>query len=259
MPFPASPRIIYEKNPLVEVICQLKFPPILRIDADLPSAFQELVRESYPLFEGRQELQLALPPALAQFVGIESGLGGGKNHQFTSGDGNWVVNLTRDFLALTCRRYERWEQFKDHLGRPVHGLLDLYSPAFFSRIGLRYRDVIKRSQLGLDGVPWSDLLTPQIAGELSSGDIAGDIEHAASEVVIRFAEGLGKAHLRHGLVRAGSEGETCYLIDTDFFTEERTEVANYDAILDRFKQQAARLFRWCITDRLHRAMGPQPI
>jgi len=32
MPFPEVKRVIYEHNPLDKVICQLRFPPILRIE-----------------------------------------------------------------------------------------------------------------------------------------------------------------------------------------------------------------------------------
>ena len=43
-------RFIYEKNQLVEVICQLRFPAILSIDSETPAAFQEKVRARYPRY-----------------------------------------------------------------------------------------------------------------------------------------------------------------------------------------------------------------
>jgi len=33
-------KFIYEKQQLVEVICQLRFPAILSIETEVPSAFQ---------------------------------------------------------------------------------------------------------------------------------------------------------------------------------------------------------------------------
>jgi len=47
---PESPRVIYASNPLVDVICQVRFPRILRIDSELPVAFQEAIRDQFPLF-----------------------------------------------------------------------------------------------------------------------------------------------------------------------------------------------------------------
>ena len=36
----AFDRVLYDKNPLESVICQVKFPTILRVDSELPSAFK---------------------------------------------------------------------------------------------------------------------------------------------------------------------------------------------------------------------------
>ena len=39
--FPNSPRVIYERTPLRQVICQLRFRMILRVTAETPAVFQE--------------------------------------------------------------------------------------------------------------------------------------------------------------------------------------------------------------------------
>jgi uncharacterized protein (TIGR04255 family) len=66
MPFPDAPRVIYEKNPLETVICQLRFPAILQISATPPVAFQDSVRKVYPLFQEKPPLDIAggCPPTL---------------------------------------------------------------------------------------------------------------------------------------------------------------------------------------------------
>ena len=40
-PFPDTPRVVYNKNPLFEVLCQLRFPHILRIETEIPAAVPE--------------------------------------------------------------------------------------------------------------------------------------------------------------------------------------------------------------------------
>ena len=47
--FSNEPRVRYENPQLVEVICQLRFPEILTINASEPAAFQERIRRDYPL------------------------------------------------------------------------------------------------------------------------------------------------------------------------------------------------------------------
>ena len=64
MAFPEAPRVLYELNPLHEVICQLRFPPVLRIETEVPSGFQERIRASFPYYEAKPSLKLpaGLPP-----------------------------------------------------------------------------------------------------------------------------------------------------------------------------------------------------
>ena len=49
--FSNEERMIYAKRQLVEVICQLRFPEILSIDASEPAAFQDRIRREYPQYE----------------------------------------------------------------------------------------------------------------------------------------------------------------------------------------------------------------
>ena len=48
-------RCIYDMNPLAEVICQLRFPEILSIQANIPANFQEAIRHIFPKYAARAE------------------------------------------------------------------------------------------------------------------------------------------------------------------------------------------------------------
>ena len=48
-------RYQYARSPLVEVICQLRFPPILSINTEEPAQFQEAVRRDFPRYAARKE------------------------------------------------------------------------------------------------------------------------------------------------------------------------------------------------------------
>ncbi len=260
MSFPESERVIYDKNPLIDVVCQLRFPSILRIDAESPTSFQEAIREDYPLYEEvlGADLVTKMLPDLVRLMGRDVQFPGGKTYQFSTDDQLWRLTLTRDFLALTCNKYERWEDFRKHLDRPIEALIKAYKPAFFTRIGLRYRDIISRDKLGLKGYKWSQILRPHIAGELAS-DIAENVVGISSEVVIRLEDTEGRVHLRHGLVQDAQTQELCYLIDADHYFEGRVKTPDAYRYLDQFNSTAGRLFRWCIQDDLNRAMGPRPV
>src|SRR5688572_14657546 len=49
-PFPRTERVRYEVNTLLQVICELRYPPILEIGATDPAQFQTLIRQRYPLY-----------------------------------------------------------------------------------------------------------------------------------------------------------------------------------------------------------------
>jgi len=260
MPFPEVPRVIYRQNPIEMVICQLRFPTILRIQAELPSQFQELVRGIYPFYQPKplMPLPLGLPPELTRVLWQGLPLGEGqKCHEFTNKDKTWTISLDRESLALTCHRYERWEQFKEFLAPPLAALRQLYSPPFFVRIGLRYRDRIRQSELSLTDVPWNELLQPWIAGPFESPDVVNDIERTAHQISMRLAVPKGHVLVNHGLAQDASTQEWCYVLDSDFFYEEQTEDAI--DILDSLNLEARRFFRWCIKERLHESMHPEPI
>jgi uncharacterized protein (TIGR04255 family) len=257
MAFPEVSRVIYKKSPSEEVICQVRFPAILKIDTEPPATFQEHIRSDYPFYKNRPALKLAegMPPEVA---GMLAPLGGQMAHHFTSQDEKWTVALTRDFLALTCRNYDRWENFLAHLKGPLDGLQDVYAPAFYTRIGLRYRDVIRRSALGLENAGWADLLQPWVAGAFGSPVVAADVEHSANELLIRLPDGPSHVRVWHGINFDEVAKETCYVIDADFFNDQQTELSHALNRLDFFNKQAHRLFRWCIKESLHNAMEPTP-
>jgi uncharacterized protein (TIGR04255 family) len=262
-PFPSSERVIYRSNPLTEVVCQLRFPPILKIDTELASAFQERLRGQYPVLRERvnnmPELLNEAPAQVAELLRSSfSARSRRMSYDFVSSDDHWTVGLTREFISLSTRKYEKWEAFRGRLAPVLDALVDIYRPSFFTRVGLRYQDFVQRSRLGLEEKPWADLLCPYVAGLLSATELNAEVAATFTQASIRLGA-AGQVNMRHGLVLAAESHETCYLLDFDFFTDERIEIDHAFDRLDFFNRQSGRLFRWCIRDILHYAMGPEPV
>ncbi|MCA9469658.1 MAG: TIGR04255 family protein [Nitrospira sp.] len=262
MPIPESPRVRYEKTSLESVVCQLRFPPILKIDSELPSTFQEKIRDKFPHYEEVDQTS-NFPENVKKFFGGDL-VGniplGPKSYNFKSDDEKWTVGLTRDFLAISTVDYNSWETFKDNLNGPLAALNEVYRPSFFTRIGLRYKDVIRKSKLNLSSdLKWGVLLNSHLAGVLSSPQMGESIEEAISNFALKLDNNIGLLRVRHGLASAKNSKEECYLIDCDYFSEEKTEVGNVITKLDKFNRKERDFFRWCISDDLHRAMEPRDI
>jgi uncharacterized protein (TIGR04255 family) len=255
MPFPESPRVRYGKNPLVEVVCQLKFPTILRIDAEPPVAFQEKIRHLFPEYRPTQpQLPAGVRLPLEVLQMMFGGMGGG-SHEFLAGDEKSRVTLTRDFVALTTSDYSEWKTFSEMLAIPLTALANVYKPPYFSRVGLRYRDQIDRKSLGLEAVAWSELLRDEVAGELAHGDVAPDVVRIIREVGLTMPNESGNIRIVHGLEGDGSD--PTYMIDADFFIERKIEHGETNDVLEVFNRTAGNLFRWCVKRRLHDAMEPR--
>ncbi len=262
MAFPDVPRVFYRLSPLEEVICQIQFPPVLRIDAEAPVGFQEAVRSQYPFYETRaaSRIPVGLPPELAQIFSTALPVGP-KSHEFASRDRNWVVKLGSQFLALTCRTYDRWEGFSARMSEAAAALVGQFSPAFYTRLGLRYRNVVRRSRLPEKNQlwEWNELIQPWLTGPLGPPETANRVEETRTTSVFALDDGAGRCILNHGLAVDAATQEQVFAIDADCFTEDQTEPGDALHRLDTLHRQAHLLFRWCITERLHDALGPQPI
>lgn len=260
MNLPEFERVIYKHNPLVEVVCQLRFPPILKISHQEPVEFQDAIRSKYPLFEiNRAQLPSEISQVVQQLgLPLQSDVA----YSFKSEDQRWILSLTKDFIALTTSSYERYEQFKQRIEEALEIFEAIYKPSFYTRIGLRYQDLIIRSKLGIGDRNWSELIAKHIASELYEPSFSSSIQTIVKSLVLNTEIGL--INLNHGLVnvkepQVGNE-EIAYLFDADFYTEQRIE-SNRDVwnVLSQFNQSAGRLFRWSITDTLHNAMQPQAV
>ena len=90
MPFPETQRVLYKKNPLRNVICQLCFPPILSIDSEMPAQFQECIRSSFPSFNETLEFQLP----------VQAGLNAPVPEQFANPEMNIFISLVNAFITI---------------------------------------------------------------------------------------------------------------------------------------------------------------
>ena len=263
MSIPKSERVVFTRNPLKQVICQLQFPTILRIDSELPADFQDAIRSEYPILRERSEQpNFPIPEEISQLLPPELKAGGRTVYDFISTDEKWVISLAHNFLALTTGDYERWEDFRAHFEGPLTALLDTYKPAFFSRIGLRYQNIINRAELRLGDVQWKELLKPYIAGILSPASGLSEnlvLEFKHNELIKIDKERKFLVRMLYGLMKEEHSQEWLFLIDNDFFTSERVETDVVNSALGYLHDQSGHLFQWCISERLRNALEPRTI
>lgn len=260
MPFPETPRAIYERNPLTEVICQLRFPTILRIASEPPTELQERLRELYPVFRQNQGTP-AVPAEVSRILAdLPIQLPTEPSYAFETEDGSRTINLSREFMAVTERNYVHWENFSGEVERVKTAVEEIYAPPFYDRTGLRYQDIIDREDLELQGVPWHELVRAPMAGLLGNGENSVR-EHVKETVGTAILEipGIagGTVRLQHGLATQEDRPGQVYGMDADFYTTERSSTDGVFQILNAFNAHAGNFFRWSITDRLRDALRPR--
>lgn len=255
-------RCQYKKSQLVEVICQLRFPTILSISARDPSDFQEAIRDTFPIYTKGEDV---LPPKV---VGTPGNMKLREqervvNYQFLSADRKWKVNLTNSFISLSTQAYTRWEDFAKQLDKALAKFIEIYRPAFFSRVGLRFINAFSRRALSLEQVPLSELLTAGYLGVLAEEDVQEQQVPVFTQESEMLLSGGCRLKLRTGFAKVKvnqvEDKELKFMLDIDLFMMGNVPVAHSAAALQTVHLQADRVFRGAITDTLHDALEPQPL
>jgi len=262
MPFQKVERVIYNKNPLDNVICQLRFPPILTIDSEIPASFQNAIRDEFPAYKETLEFQQEISSGLqlngqSEIVNPLSNIILNKNHSFESEDGVWKINLTRTFLSISTSKYTRWEEFKGMFQKPLLALKQFYNPPFFTRLGLRYVNIFCRSKLDLKDIQWSELIHQQFLGILAS-EVKDSVNEFTSACEIRLADEISSVRIITALVQ-NLELEKCFMIDNDFYTPSKIKFEDVDEKLDFINERSTRLIKYIVKPKLHDAMEARKI
>lgn len=228
--------VMYQKTPLLDVTFQVAFPQNLQISSAPPVKFQGRVKHLFQNFSLTQDKA---------------------SYNFLSANQRWQLVLGRESLAVVARQYEGWEAFQTHIKLATEAIEIEYPPPYFSRIGLRFRNIVRRSSLGLMNKEWDQLLHNKWTGDLAWSGVAGDMKATHSEVVMGLNGGDDLACVRHGLIPiAQPTQEMGYLIDHDFFVNGQFAMAEIEGKLLDYHQAAQRFFKLWITDTLHQAMQP---
>lgn len=258
MLFADNSRYSYVNSPLIEVICQLRFPTILSIGSTDPAQFQEAVRSEFPRYVARQEQQ---PPRVVN--GKVEQTAPVTNYNFISTDGLWKINLTQNFVALSTLRYTRWEDFAQKLDKILALFIQIYQPAFFERIGLRYVNAFSRGRLGLQEELWDDLIESPFIGVLAEPDVDEKLTgKCALDVEMNLANQCRmKLHAGPGMLGDGKKDpEPKFILDGDFSVlEKEIPAGDIAAHLSDLHDYAVRLFNAAASQELKDAMGPTPI
>lgn len=250
--FPEKTEIKLSKAPLTDVICQLKFPLLLRLSKDIPVDFQEAVRERFPALKVDQGILVQFPSVAGSDKPIPETLP--NVYHFASANEERELTLAPDFLALSFHRYTHWREFLENAQTGLDALKRYYSPPYSTRLGLRFVNQLTLQNTGCTTlVELTSLLRPELTAMITtdSWDQPSDM---LAQVVLE--DGAGKLALRYGLRHENKQ--TYFLLDFDYFEEGQISLQDLPSRLNRYHDRIYAAFRWCIRDEAIQRFAPIP-
>lgn len=250
-----------ENSPLVFVLAQVKFAPILKMPQYVPEIQEGLRKNGFPGYELRTTQKIVLGP-VSQATQTERWL-------FTNRDKNRSVILGNDFVVLAASDYDRFEEFAGTLEDVLSIVSPACSPGFSSRLGLRYVDLIRvaedRSldtylQPGLRGLEPQDLAASSIIHQMQCR-----AETSAGILCIRVWQNRDGRVLPPDLAadelpyhfECPDRGELLTILDIDHFSENEREFEPSTLIRDFWllHEGTDRAFRSTVTPEAMQLWG----
>ncbi|MCD8290791.1 MAG: TIGR04255 family protein [Prevotella sp.] len=251
----AGKRVMYQKSPLAEVVFTLRFPTILTIDSNRPVDFQERLRGRYPNYnEGmeRQDKFVFTPDGkVSEFIKKSEN----KKYTFITEDRFSKVTLTPSTLSISTLKYERWENFRSCICLVIPVLAEIYKPAFCTKVGIQYTNIIVRSKLGLEGKKWNELIEPLALGIMAEG---ADNEFNSFNTNVEYKKTNENlyTHAHFELVNINGSEERAFVIDYENYTKGNVKVEDVVQRAEALHANSNQFLQRMITETLSNAMGP---
>jgi len=249
---PPVQEVRLTRAPLVNVIAQVRFPAVMRIEADsgFVATFQESIRNDYPILRPERQLGVMIGPG-----GIQP-QDAGTVWRFEAKDPDaWQVTLAPTFVSLSAKRYTRRSDLLARLTVVLHALEGWLHPTICDRIGVRYVDRVTGDQLAR----LRTLVRPEILGVAGDDAALGSAEvvHALSDTLFQLDDS-SQLRGRWGRLPAGATydpgvepaREPSWVLDLDHYTSQREDfdLAAIGGKVTEFCERIYTFFRWAVTE-----------
>jgi len=237
---PAVDPAHYGANFIRLAVCELRFPTLFEIEADRPpAAFARALRKTYPNHERAKNVNVN-PAGLEQATA----------HIFHSKKNRWQVTLRASALSIETSSYDKYAEFEERVQFVIDAAKSTIDSDFFTRVGLRYINVIPYQMTEISEWVNSALVAPLGAGTF------GDVDECWQQV--RGTTDIGGYSFRHGVnanrsaPAAGAPSE--YVLDFDFFCED-VQVSDALEIVSQLHEREYAMFDWTLGPKMREQLG----
>ena len=252
----------YKNNQIIEMVCQLRFSTILRLNNDsdeLLSEFQEKIKDNYPNYKmidesvfnvkmdgAEKELESITPQILRNNI---------KNHTFESADGKERINLTCNFISFSTKKYICWQEFEEKFIEILDKFTEIYGVKNFNRVGIRYINAFSKYELGINEKDsWKEYISDELIGLSTKYD---DVRVYNSKIELPFKDNI-QMRILYGLGTKQKEDKTSlpvFIIDKDTYKLGNIEKSCVSDILKILHKHNSEVFEQLIKDKLREKMG----
>jgi uncharacterized protein (TIGR04255 family) len=226
----------FPRNFIRQAVCELRFPTLMSLGGTKPpEKFVAALRKRFPIAETINEFT----------VGAGQGSVTSHAHQFKSTKLVWTASLKQSAVVLEGTRYTTYADFRERAQEVLDAALLVIDSDFFTRVGLRYINVVPT-----DEAPMTEWINPALVQPLIGHGFTGISEFAGK---LAMSAEDGGCLLQHGInIEADEPGPTQrppdYVIDIDTY---RVDIPAVDvmSILDANHRQAFSLFSWALGSR----------
>lgn len=241
----------YKKNYLDKVIFKIDFAPILKLETEPPSGFQDKIRDSYP--ELQQGMALQIETAIQGIKKIEK-QAIYPTFTFRNAVKSQSVLVAHDVFAIEAHRYTHFDDYKSDALKAFNAFDEIYRPLEIKRIGLRY---INRIMLA-EGSPfdWAEYIDTSLIAFTDKFPVdKKDLTRVMGQFHIKRED--YSVAMNCGIYNRDWPNRICrreFVLDFDCSTQEPN--VKVDDILVRFNAEAKSLFEKSITENLRMLMEP---
>ncbi len=252
---PLAPRFILERDQLAQVVCQVRFSPVLRLrqrDAVIP--IQEALREEYPRYSEQQGVNIMITPG-----GVAQQANPDPQYRFQDTTGSFSAVLSHDFVALETRDFPGIDGFATRMVALAAAVVEHYAPAEMTRIGLRFINELRLPSEEPE-TEMARAISAPVLGPIGTPELLGSVDNI--QQVLELSTPENKLLVRHGLQRLGGTtvdvpptgsppphmDQPFYLLDIDAYAEAVLpfSVEGIDGRLRTFNDQSRSLFAWAV-------------
>jgi uncharacterized protein (TIGR04255 family) len=227
--------VTFARNTIRTAVVELKFPTLLEFETQPPTEIQHRLRKDYPQFSKRKAVNIGSGTVEEEI-----------RYVLGSRDGSWSVAIRPSAIALESTKYTTFEEMLARLQLILSVSKKQLDTDFFTRVGLRYVNLLPVPNASFDGWLNPDLIRPLAGGTY------GTVSKYWQEV--RGRARSGKYSFRHGLPEEMSAKEIRYVLDIDLFSE-NIEYDDAIGLLGDFHRESFAFFSWCIGPAAREYLG----